>query len=451
MADQLTHRQHARAVLALGLPLVGSHLAQFAIHMTDTIMLGWHSVDELAAVVLAGAYWFTIFIFGAGFGIALMPIVASAVTSGDEIEVRRTTRMALWLSVLFGVLVLPLILLAEPILLSIGQNPTIAELSGTYLKIAGWSIFPALGVMVIKSFLAALERTQVVLWTTVAAVGLNAVINYVLIFGHWGAPEMGLRGAAYASISVNLFTFVLLCFYAAWAEPQHGLFKRLWRPDWAGFSRVFRLGLPIGLTNLAEIGLFSAAAILMGWLGTNELAAHGIAIQIASATFMVHLGLSNAATIRAGQAFGKRDEAALRRGGLVAIGISGLFALATMIVFFAFPEQLTGLFVDPADPRRPDIIPVAATLLLFAAFFQLADGGQVMILGLLRGVQDTKVPMYMAAFSYWLVAMPASYVLGFIFGFGANGVWGGLVIGLAVAAVLMGVRFWGRSVRIGEV
>jgi len=448
MQFALSNKQHARAVLMLSLPIAGSHLAQFGLHLTDTIMLGWHSVEELAAVVLGGMFWFTLFIMGAGFGHALLPLVSAALSRGEDTEARRTTRMSLWLSALFGVLVMPLILFAEPILIAMGQDQDISKLTGNYLVIAGWGIFPALGVNVLKSYLAAQERTQFALWATVAGVVLNALINYMLIFGNWGAPEMGLRGAAWASVWVNLFTFLLLVVYAAKATPEHALFQRIWRPDWEAFLRVFQLGWPISLTSLAEVGLFSGAAVLVGWIGVYELAAHGIALQIASVTFLMHLGVSNAATIRAGHAFGRRDEAELRRGGIIASVVSATFVLATVIVFFTFPEQLTGLFIDPDDPLRPQIIAIASTLILFAALFQVADAGQVMALGLLRGVQDTKIPMLIAAFSYWLVAMPASYVLGIVFEFGANGVWAGLVIGLTTAWVVMSIRFWGYSVRI---
>ncbi|MGR3661766.1 MAG: MATE family efflux transporter [Paracoccaceae bacterium] len=448
MTSSLTYSQHTRAVLALGLPLVGGHLAQFSIHLTDSIMLGWHSVEELAAVVLAGGYWFTIFIMGSGFGIALMPLVAAARASGEDVEIRRTTRMALWLSILFAIASMPLILFAEPILLAMGQTEEISRLSGLYLRIAGWSIFPALGVNVIKSYLAGLERTQFVLWATIAAVGLNATINYALIFGNWGAPEMGLRGAAWASVSVNMFTFFLLCVYAAFATPEHALFQRIWRADWGGFARVFKLGWPIGLTNLAEVSLFTVAAVFVGWIGTYELAAHGIALQVASLTFLVHLGLSNAATIRAGAAYGRRNEAELRRGGLVASAISAVIVLITVLVFYLFAEPLVGLFVNPSDPVRPQIIAIAAVLLMYAAAFQVADAGQVMALGLMRGVQDTKVPMVLATICYWLVAMPASYILGFPLGYGVQGVWAGLVIGLSIAFLVMSYRFWTKSVRI---
>lgn len=449
MVQPLSHRQHARAVLVLGLPLVGSHLAQFAIHLTDTIMLGWYGVPELAAVVLGGMFWFTLFIMGAGFGHALLPLVSAALSRGEDAEVRRTTRMSLWLSGLFGVLVMPLILFAAPLLIAMGQDADVARLAGAYLAIAGWGIFPALGVNVLKSYLVAQERTQFALWATVLGAILNALVNYALIFGNWGAPEMGLRGAAWASVLVNLFTFALLVVYAAKATPQYALFQRIWRPDWVAFMRVFQLGWPISLTSLAEVGLFAGAAVLVGWIGVYELAAHGIALQIASVTFLVHLGMSNAATIRAGQAYGRRDEAELRCGGFIASVISAGFVLTTVIVFFAIPEQLAGLFINPQDPLRPQIIAIAATLILFAAMFQVADAGQVMALGLLRGVQDTKTPMIIAAVSYWLVAMPASYLLGIRLGFGAPGVWSGLVIGLSVAWVVMSIRFWRYSVRIG--
>ena len=450
MVQQMTHMQHARAVLALGVPLIIIHLAQFSIHMVDTLMVGWHSVEELAALVLAGSFWFTIFIVLSGFGFALMPMVATAAASNDEVEIRRATRMAMWLSILSAIVFMPPMYWAEQILLAIGQDAEVSQLAGAYLKIAGWGMIPALMVGVFKSYFSALERTQFILWMIIAAVFLNGVLNYALIFGNWGMPELGVRGAAIASVAVNTFLMLVLCVYAYLAMPQHALFQRVWRPDWTAFARVFQLGWPIGITSLAEVGLFVGAAVYVGWIGTNELAAHGIALQIASATFMVHIGISSAATVRAGRAVGRMDEDGLRRGGLVATVISAMFVLATVFVFYLFGEALAGLFVDPNDPLRPEIIAIASILILFAAAFQAADAGQVMALGLLRGVQDTRVPMIMAAVSYWAVAMPAGYVLGFPMGYGVYGVWSGLVIGLAVAWVLMTIRFWGRSVKIGQ-
>ena len=326
MTRPVTYRQHASAILGLGLPLIGSHVAQFAITLTDALMLGWYSVEALAAEVLGGTLFFVLFIMGSGFAWAVMPMVASARAAGNETQIRRVTRMGAWASILFGIATLPLMLLARPIFEALGQDPDIAVLAGQYLSIMGWGILPALLVMVLKSYLAALERTQIVLWITLAAVGLNVVINYALIFGNWGFPELGVRGAAIASLMVNIASLVAMVFYAARAQPDHALFQRIWRPDPEALAQVFRLGWPIGITNLAEVGLFAASSIMMGWLGALPLAAHGIALQVTSVVFMVHLGLSNVATVRAGQAHGRADAVGLRDGAAVVLVMSGLVA-----------------------------------------------------------------------------------------------------------------------------
>ncbi len=433
--------------MVLGLPLIGSHLAQFAIMLTDAIMLGWYDVRALAAEVLAHGFFFVFFIMLSGFAWAVMPMVAAAAGSGETAQVRRVTRMGLWLSLIAGVAVLPVFIWSRPILLALGQDPELSAMAQDYLRIAGPAILPALVVMVLKSYFAALERTQVVLWVTVAALPLNAFLNWLLIFGNAGAPEMGIRGAAVASVSVHLVSMLVLIAYAMRATPEHALFQRFWRPDREAFGTVFRLGWPIGLTGLAEVGLFTASSLLMGMIGTLELAAHGIALQIASATFMIHLGLSNAATIRAGRAYGARDAAGLARGGAAAIALSAAVALATVALFLTLPEPLLGAFLDPADPDRATVVGIGVGLLAAAALFQLADAAQVMALGLLRGVQDTRVPMVMAAVSYWVVGLSASYGLGFLTPLGGVGIWLGLALGLAVAAVLMMGRFWLGTVR----
>jgi len=317
MVTQISHKAHVRAILVLGVPLIGSHLAQFAVTLTDAVMLGWYDVQVLAQQVLGGMLFFTLFIMGSGFAWAVMPMVAEAESAGRVTEVRRVTRMAQWLSVLFGAVCMPVFWWSGPLLLAAGQEPAVAQGAQDYLRIAGWAIFPALFVMVLKSYLSALERAQVVLWVTVAAVVVNIVVNYALIFGNWGAPEMGIKGAAIASLVVQAVSALGLGIYAAVVTPEHALFARVWRPDWEAFRAVFRLGWPIGITNLAEVGLFAASSLMMGWLGTLQLAAHGIALQVTSAMFMVHLGLSNAATVRAGRALGRGDLHGLRRGGVV--------------------------------------------------------------------------------------------------------------------------------------
>ena len=437
---------HARTLLALGLPLIGSHVAQFVLHLTDTVMLGWYGVAPLAAGVLGGSSFFTIFILGSGFAKAVMPMVAAANSQGDATQVRRVARMGLWLSILFSLLTYPVFWWSGPILLALGQDPKVAALAQDYLRIAGLGIGPALLIMVLKSYLAALERTQVVLWVTVLAVPLNGLLNWVLIFGNFGAPELGVAGSAIATVTVQVGSLVLIVAYAGLvpALRHYRLFQRFWRPDWPGFRAVFRLGWPMGLTGLAESGLFQASALMMGWIGTVELAAHGIALEITALTFMVHVGLSNAVTVRTGQAHGNADATALRQGAQTGIALSFGFAALTVALFLALPETLVSPFLGADDPHRAAIITTATALLACAALFQLADAMQVMALGLLAGVQDTRVPMVLASVSYWLVGIPASYVLAFPLGFGAVGLWLGLVVGLAMAALTLMTRFWMR-------
>ncbi|WP_170325401.1 MATE family efflux transporter [Ruegeria arenilitoris] len=447
MNKVMTYRGHFRAIAVLGFPLIGGHLAQFAIGLTDTIMLGWYGVEALAAVTLASSYYFVLFLFGAGFGWAVMPMVATAAAEEDETSIRRSTRMGLWLSLIYATLVMPLLWWSQPILIALKQDPQVAETASEYLRVAGWGLFPALIVMVLKSYLAALERTQIVLWITVVAAVVNALTNYALIFGNWGAPELGVMGAAIASVVTQIVSLVFVVIYAVRVLPEHSLFQRFWRPDWEFFFSVLRLGVPIGLTTLAEVSLFAMSAIMMGWLGQVPLAAHGIALNLASATFMVHLGLSNAATIRAGNALGRKDRAHLEKGAIAVTGMSLVMSVLTVILFLTCAEPLISLFMESDDPQRPQILAIGTGLLAMAALFQLVDGAQVIALGLLRGLQDAKIPMVMAGLSYWVVGIPASYYFGFVQGMDGIGIWLGLVLGLACAAVLLMARFWMRSVR----
>jgi MATE family multidrug resistance protein len=445
----MTVRQHGRGLLRLGLPLVGSAVAGFAIHTTDVIMLGWYDVVSLAAVTVAASIFFNMFILGAGFGNAVSPMVASALAEGDETRARRVTRMAIWLSAGFSVLSIPALWWSEAMLLAIGQAPEVAAEAQMYLRIVVWGMFPALFANVMRNYLGAQQLTAVQLWVTLAAVALNAGLNYVLIFGNFGAPEMGVRGAAVASIIVQAFTGIVLAAYAGWRLPEVRLFQRMWKSDPEALRETFRLGLPIGLTSLAEGGIFTASGIMVGWIGTVELAAHGIALQLAALAFMFHVGMSQAATIKVGGAYGRRDAEELRRVGLAAVGIGLGFGVLVVTTFVAIPGPLVGLFIDPSEPQRAALLATGASLVLMAALFQLVDAGQIIALSLLRGVQDTAVPMWLAIVSYWVIGIPAGYVLGFVLNLGAVGVWLGLTVGLGCAAGSMMWRFWRGSVRIG--
>lgn len=435
---------HFRAVLTLGVPLVGSSLAQFAIHLTDSLMLGRYDARALAAVTLAGSLHFIIFIVGAGFGFAVTPLVASAEERGDHTEARRVTRMALWLVMAYGVLLSPVYLFSEALFLAIGQTADMAAKAQTYLRLIWFTLIPSLAVATLRSYLSAAELTGIILRSTIGAALANVLFNRVLIFGAFGLPGYGIRGAAVASIITVMMSLIWLVIYIRRHLPQQQLFRRMWVGDGWAARRVFALGMPIGLTSLAEGGLFSASSVMVGWIGEIPLAAHGVALQLASLFFMAHVGLSQAATVRAGRALGRGDGPGLRRGGLAALAVSGAVVAVTVAVFLILPRSLTALFIDGDDPARPQIMALSVQLLAVAALFQLVDAVQIMALGLLRGVQDTKVPLMLAGVSYWGLGLSSSYLLAFPLGLGAVGVWLGLCVGLGTAAVLMSARFWAR-------
>jgi MATE family multidrug resistance protein len=436
-----TLQQEVRSLLVLGLPLVGSQVAQFAVHTTDTLMLGWYSVLALAQVTLGAQVLFVAYIVISGFAYAILPMVAKSMAEGDPQSARRVTRMGLWLSTVAAALLFLPMWFASPILEAMGQDAQVAKGAQDYLRIAGFGLWPAIWGLVLRSYLSALEHTGIVLWLAVGVLIINAFVNYALIFGYWGLPELGLQGAAIASViamSLSLIGFVI--YIQIYFEEQK-MFARFWRFDRMATLAVARLAIPISATAFAESGLFAASAFMMGWLGKLELAAHGIVLQLAAMSFMVHMGLSQAGTVRVGQAFARKDWLAVRRTAGAAMGLSSIAAAVAIFFFLATPQILIGAFLELRDPLRPEILRIGTLLLILASMFQFVDAAQVMALSLLRGLQDTRVPMLITVISYWLIGIPISYILGFIFDFRGTGIWLGLVVGLAIAALLLWSRF----------
>ncbi len=438
---------HLRGTMTLGLPIIGTQLAQMGIGFVDTVMLGWLGAETLAASVLATTVFFMVLVVGFGLAQAVMPLASQAAGEGDERSLRRAVRMGFWVVVAYGLLMTPLLWNTEAILLAIGQKPELSARAQDYVRIVQWSLFPVLIVSVLRSYLASIGRIQIVMWATIAAVGVNAVLNYAFIFGNFGAPEMGLEGAAVASLLTNLATVTAIILYCQSVGEirRHGIFGRFWRADWSAFREVFRLGLPISLTILAEVGLFSMASIMMGWVGTIPLAAHGIALQVTSISFMIPLSFSQAGTVRLGRAVGRRDALGVERAGWTVIVLGVGFAVFSAAVFILFPEALISLYLDEANPDAADIVAYGAPLLAVAAAFQVVDSLQVLGAGLLRALKDTRVPMMIAVFSYWVIGVPAAYVLGIRMEMGGVGVWSGLALGLSFAAVLMNWRYFRRD------
>ena len=435
---------HARATLWLGLPLALSQMAQFGLQLTDTLMLGRYGVPELAAATVSNSVFFSVFILLSGFGIALTPLVAAAAAQDDPVAIRRATRMAMWASGVAGLVVGPVFLFGERILLAIGQDPEVAALGGRYLSVAAApNLVFALLWMTLRGHLTGIERAGAILGVTLMLLPCNAALNWVFIYGNLGAPELGILGAAIATLSMNALAVLTLLVIAARTMPGgESLLTRFWRVDPDSLRKVVRLGAPVGATIFAESGLFAASAIMMGWLGPVPLAAHGAAIQLAGMTFMIHVGLSQAATVRTGAAFGRGDADGLRRAGLAAMAVSLVFVVLVAATFLAVPERLIGMFVRADEPARDLILPLGVTLLAFAALFQLVDAGQAMLLGILRGLQDTRVPMLMAVVGYWAIGIPSGYALAFGAGWGPAGLWSGLVIGLAAVAAMLAWRLF---------
>ena len=457
----LSLAEHVRRTLVLGLPLVGAQLAQILVNTTDTVMLGWLSTEALAAGTLAMQLYFVLFIVGIGFAAAMVPVIAAAIgeeeaakeASGDASdhdettrEIRRATRMGLWVLILISALFMVPLWFAGPILRALEQPPEVIALAVDYLAIAQWSLPPALLLIGLRQFLTALERAQVILWITLFTLVVNAVLDYALIFGRLGAPRLEVEGAAWATVGSNTLALLVT---AAWVRYRpdlavYSIFTRFWRPDWAAFRRILRLGWPIGLALLAEAGLFAVSTLMMGRLGTVPLAAHGIALQLASIAFMIPLGLSQAATVRVGNAAGRHDRTAVARAAGAAY-ICGLgLAVTSGLIFLLFPEPLIALFLeDNVDAAQ--VVAIAVPLVFMAGLFQIADSSQVIGIAVLRGMQDTAVPMVIALVGYWVIGVPAAWVLGLELGYGGPGVWSGLVVGLTLTALAFAWRFHRRE------
>ncbi len=447
-------RAEAGATARLAAPLVLTNITQAGIQATDVVMLGWLGARELAASALGVNLYFAFLIFGMGLVTAASPLLSREIGArrNSVREVRRTVRQTLWAAAAFALPVWLVLWQAEPILRLLGQSAELSAMAADYVRVLQWGLLPALGYLVLRAFVAALERPAWSLLISIAGLVLNASLNYVLIFGALGAPRLGLEGAALASVitQVAMFAGMVVVVSRHRRFRRYRLLGRWWRADWRRFRDVWRLGAPIGVTLGLEVTVFNAAVFLMGLIGTAALAAHAIAIQLASLTLLVPLGLAQAVTVRVGLAFGRRDRAGIGRAGWTAFGMSvGFMALAASAML-SMPEPLVFAFLNEGDPANAEVIRLALAFLGIAALFQIVDGAQAVGAGMLRGLQDTKVPMIYAGISYWIVGMGTAVLLGFTAGWGGVGIWTGLAAGLAVASVLMLGR-WIRRERLGLV
>jgi MATE family multidrug resistance protein len=306
-----------------------------------------------------------------------------------------------------------------------------------------WTLAPcsilSLSYLALRNTLAALSFARAPLIVAVFMVGMNGLLAYTLIFGHFGFPRLELVGAGIATATSSLVAFFILFGWVLWWPTfrRYRFLHEWWKPDWAKLKELFRLGLPIGITTLFEVTLFQAGVFLMGSIGTAELAAHQIAINVASVTFMVPLGLAQAATVRVGLAAGARDPARVRFAAVTAIGLGAGFMLVCAVLIFLFPREIAGLYLGKGEAHNPVVIAHAVSFLFFAAAFQVFDSSQVTAAGALRGLKDTRVPAMLAGISYWAIGLPVCFWLGLFTSLGGTGVWIGYCVSLAAAALLL--------------
>jgi len=427
--------------IRLSAPMALTQLGQIAMMTTDLAFIGRLGDEAVAAAALGHTVFFVAFTFGLGFVAAVAPLAAQAFGARDPRQVRRAVRTGLWAALLVSIPIMILPLRGEQILLALGQAPTSAKLGQEYLFGLVWGIAPALWFIAIRSFTGAVNRPEPVLWITLAAVPVNALLVYLLLYGNWGLPKLGLFGAGLATTIVNVGTFLAGLWFVMWRRPfrKYHILARLWRIDWPLMRQLVALGAPISLSMLIEYGMFSSAAILMGLIGTAALAAHQVALQVTAILFMVPLGVGMAATVRVGHAVGRYDADAVRRAGWVAlwlgIALSAVLTVAVILGRFTIAKLFFG------DGTTHGAIELTATLLLVGATYFITDGIQTIAAGALRGLNDTRVPLLLAAVSYWLVGFMLACVLGFKTGLGAVGIWIGLSCGTAVYAAALILRF----------
>jgi MATE family multidrug resistance protein len=447
-------RIEMREMLRLATPLALTNLLQMLVHAIDVIFVARLGTDALAASSLGiTVFGLTMWGLSAMTG-ACAPLIAAELGRRAHAvrEVRRSVRMALWLAVGCGIVGMVVCSMGEAMLLAAGQDPVIAAKAGQFLDILRWAMIPMVAASVLRVFVAALGRPSYATWITLVAIAVNTLGNWIFVFGNLGAPALGLEGSALSSILTSaamILAYVLVIGRDRYLR-RFRVFGRWWRPEWRRLRDIVKIGTPIMLTVLAEAGLFSSAALLMGQIGKAELAAHTLALNIASIAFQIPFGIAQAATIRVGYHFGAANRVAAGRAGWSALMLClGFMALPAGIMLFT-PGLVLGIYIDTGLPGNAPVVALAVQYLVIAAAFQLFDGAQAVMAGALRGLQDTRMPLVIALLGYWAVGFVMSIGLAFYTPLAGVGVWIGLAGGLVVVSLLLGWR-WHRREALGLV
>lgn len=432
----------SRTTIRLAVPLIIGQLGQMLISLSDTLMLGWLGVTPLAACSFANTLIYLPMMFGIGMSMAVSIRVSQARGADDPAAARAALRHGLHITIALGLLTLAGAFALLPFLGLFRQDPRVIAIVPDFLLLVAASMIPAMASMAVKNHADAMNRPWPVFWISIGGVALNILLNWLLIFGKWGAPELGLEGAAVATLIARTAALVGMI---VWCRGDAALrewvpIRWLRPPDWAGVKDLLRTGFPASMQLLAEVSAFVAATLIIGNMGEAALASHQVAIQCAATVFMVPLGISMALTVRVGEAFGARNHAAMRPIVVSGWAMGAACMLVSASSFILLNDELAGLFIDDPAVRR-----VAASLLVVAGAFQFCDSMQIIAAGALRGLDDVKIPAWLALGAYWVVSIPVGWVLAYPAGLGVTGMWWGITLGLTITAVLLGRRIWRKT------
>ncbi|RZN06380.1 MATE family efflux transporter [Bradyrhizobium genosp. SA-3] len=426
----------------LALPMVLVQLGQIAMMMTDVAFIGQMGDEALAATALAGRVYLVSFTFGAGLVAPITMLTAQAFGADNLALVRRSLRMGLWVALMLSLPVIAFALRGEQLLFAFDQEPDLAWLAQQYLFGLSWGVAPALSFLALRNFMGAVKRPEPILWITLAAIPVNALLAYLLIYGKLGLPRLELFGAGLATSLVNCGTFLAgLWFTTRRPFREYQVLAQFWRFDWLLFRQLIVTGTPISIASLIGYGMISAAALLSGWIGINALAAFQIVLQVAAILFMISFGISTAATVRVSQAVGRNDGVGVKRAGLTAIMLG--MVIATILSLAVIPARfaIVALFLGESAGDPDTTIGLAVELLLVSATLFITDAVGSIAAGGLRGIRDTRVPLLLDVIAYWLIGFPFCYILGFKMDLGAIGIWIGLSVGTTVRSIVLVLRF----------
>ena len=432
----------SRATVKLAFPLVIGQLSQMLVGLTDTLMIGQLGVVPLAAATFANSILYLPLMFGIGMAMAVSIRVSQARGANDVQMAREAVRNGLLIALVVGLLTVLLALAVIPFLHLFGQEPEVTKAADRFFLIVAVSMIPAIGSMALKNHADAMNHPWPAFWILLGSVGLNVLLNWILIWGKWGAPAMGLEGAGLATLLARTAGLVALIVWCRRSPAMREWIPHHWikRPHGPSIRSLVKVGLPASLQLLAEVSAFVMAAMMIGTIGKEALASHQVAITCAATVFMVPLGLSMALTVRVGEAWGAKQPQRLRPIVVSGWLLGTLFTIVSASTVLLFPGTIAGWFLD-----EPGALAVATSLLLVSAAFQFSDAMQILSMGALRGLDDVTVPAWLAVFAYWVVSLPVGAWFAFGLDWKAPGIWWGITIGLTLTALLLGRRLWKKT------